>query len=167
MKFQDESSSTSETAKEEAYWNKLIEIVKRREDKQRVRAECVFKKFMDGKLPVDLYVQTHSASVPVYDWPNDMDTAISVNLDHSSISYFVEMIAKNHVRALQVSRANKRHLETNAMKAWVFVWLDSNMTKFKSMDKAAEAVMKQQPIAFRTARDWVGEWKKLRSAGTT
>ena len=52
------------------------------------------------------------------------------------------------------------------MKADVFVWLDANMVNFKSMDKAAEAVIKQQPIAFRTARDWVGEWKKLRSAGT-
>ena len=96
-----------------------------------------------------------------------MDTAISVNLDHSSISHFVEMIAKNHVKALQVSNANKRHAENHAMKAEVFVWLDANMSDFKSMDKAAEAVMKQQPIAFRTARDWVGQWKKLRSASTT
>ena len=37
----------------------------------------------------------------------------------------------------------------------------------KSMDAAAQAITKQQPIAFRTARDWVGEWKKLRSTGTS
>jgi len=52
------------------------------------------------------------------------------------------------------------------MKADVFVWLDANMVKFRSMDSAAEAITKQQPIAFRTAREWAGEWKKLRSTGT-
>ena len=62
--------------------------------------------------------------------------------------------------------ANRKHKENHAMKADVFVWLDSNMCNFKSMDKAAEAVIRQQPIAFRTARDWVGDWKKLRRAST-
>lgn len=56
------------------------------------------------------------------------------------------------------------HAENRSMKAEVFKWLDSNMAKFKSMDAAAQAIIKQQPIAFRTARDWVGDWKKLRSA---
>jgi len=60
--------------------------------------------------------------------------------------------------------ANLRHKENHEIKVHVFEWLDTNMPKFKSMDAAAEAVIKQQPIAFRTARDWVGEWKKLRSA---
>lgn len=61
--------------------------------------------------------------------------------------------------------AAKRHEENRAMKADVFSWLDANMTNFKSMDKAAQAIAdKVAPIAFRTARDWVGEWKKLRSA---
>ena len=62
--------------------------------------------------------------------------------------------------------AKKRHAENRSMKADVFTWLNTNMVKFKSMDAAAEAVTKQQPITFRTARDWVGEWKKLRSAST-
>lgn len=61
--------------------------------------------------------------------------------------------------------AAKRHEENRAMKADVFSWLDANMSNFKSMDKAAEAIAsKVAPIAVRTARDWVGEWKKLRSA---
>ncbi len=62
--------------------------------------------------------------------------------------------------------ANKRHIENRAMKAEVFVWLDANMPTFKSMDAAAQAITRQQPIAFRTARDWTGQWKKLRSAST-
>lgn len=61
--------------------------------------------------------------------------------------------------------AAKRHEENRAMKADVFSWLDANMSNFESMDKAAEAIAsKVSPIAFRTARAWVGEWKKLRSA---
>lgn len=61
--------------------------------------------------------------------------------------------------------AEKRHAEHRVMKAEVFAWLDVNMSSFKSMDKAAEAIAgKVAPIAFRTARAWVGAWKKVRAA---
>ena len=68
--------------------------------------------------------------------------------------------------ALAKVAAHARHAENRSMKADVFAWLNTNMPKFKSMDAAAQAITKQQPIAFRTARDWTGEWKKLQSAGT-
>lgn len=68
--------------------------------------------------------------------------------------------------ALAKAAAQARHTETRNMKADVFEWLDTHMVEFKSMDAAAQAIIKQQPVVFRTARDWVGEWKKLRSAGT-
>lgn len=59
------------------------------------------------------------------------------------------------------------HAENRAMKATVLDWCDKNMPKHKSMDAAAEAVAgKLVPVKFRTARDWIGEWKKLRSSGT-
>jgi hypothetical protein len=60
--------------------------------------------------------------------------------------------------------ARKRHMETRIMKADVFVWLDANRLKFKSMEAAAAEIIKQQPIVFRTASEWGAEWKKLRSA---
>ncbi len=63
--------------------------------------------------------------------------------------------------------AAKRHTENKAMKQEVFVWLDTNMVNFKSKDAAAEAIAgKVAPIAWRTARDWIDNWKKLRSTGT-
>ena len=68
--------------------------------------------------------------------------------------------------ALAKTAAQARHTENRSMKADVFKWLDAQMADFRSMDAAAEAITKQQPIVFRTARDWVGDWKKLRSAGT-
>lgn len=74
-------------------------------------------------------------------------------------------IADRSAKASQ--RANLGHAENRAMKQEVFVWLDQNMKLFKSMDAAASAVAgKVAPIKWRTARDWVGEWKKVRSAGT-
>jgi hypothetical protein len=65
------------------------------------------------------------------------------------------------------SGAHAAHRENREMREEIFVWLDKNMSNFKSMEKAAEAIfnLKLQPIAYRTARDWVGAWKKLRSAG--
>lgn len=63
--------------------------------------------------------------------------------------------------------AEIRHSENRAMKQDVYAWLDSNMKNYKSMDAAATAVAgKVAPIAWRTARDWVGEWRRVRSAGT-
>ena len=94
-----------------------------------------------------------------------LDALIGNALNHRSMGYFVDLILEHHESARQAARAIKRHAENHAMKADVYVWLDANMQRFKSMDSAAEAISgKVAPIAFRTARDWVGEWKKLRSA---
>ncbi|PKO58567.1 MAG: hypothetical protein CVU24_16925 [Betaproteobacteria bacterium HGW-Betaproteobacteria-18] len=167
MKFQkDGRSLTLESEEEVAEFNKLVDLAKSLKDKQHTRAEKVFKIFIDGNEVVDFDDENDSASISANLWCNEMDAMINQHLDHRSISDFVGLIVKNHVKALQVSNAYKRHAENRSMKADVFVWLDANMVKFRSMDSAAEAITKQQPIAFRTAREWAGEWKKLRSTGT-
>jgi hypothetical protein len=60
------------------------------------------------------------------------------------------------------------HIENRAMKETVFQWCDVNMENFHSMDSAAEAVAgKVVPIKFRTARAWIGIWRKKHpSTGT-
>jgi hypothetical protein len=64
-------------------------------------------------------------------------------------------------------RASKAHVENRAMKAKAFEWCDRNLASFKSLDAAAAEISKtQMPITFRTARSWVGDWKKLQSAST-
>ncbi|MET3459787.1 hypothetical protein [Variovorax atrisoli] len=76
---------------------------------------------------------------------------------------------ENANSASQLARlgAAAAHAENRAMKALVMTWCDSNMGQFKSMDAAAEAVAgKLVPVKFRTARQWIGDWRKLRSAGT-
>lgn len=63
--------------------------------------------------------------------------------------------------------AQARHSENRAMKREVFTWLDHHMVEYKSMDSAAEAIARNQaPVKFRTARDWISEWKKLRPTGS-
>jgi hypothetical protein len=72
----------------------------------------------------------------------------------------------NMRRSLAKSAALVRHAENHAMKAQVFEWLDENMSRYRSMDAAAEAMAgKLVPVTFRTVRAWVSEWKKQRSAG--
>jgi hypothetical protein len=61
--------------------------------------------------------------------------------------------------------ADAVHAESRSMKAEVFKWLDLQ-TQFKSIESAAMAITKQQPIAHVTARQWYKDWKKLRSAST-
>lgn len=57
--------------------------------------------------------------------------------------------------------AQARHRENHDMKRQVFAWLDENFSNYKSMDGAAEAIAKGVvPVKFRTARDWVGQWKR-------
>lgn len=53
------------------------------------------------------------------------------------------------------------------MKKDAFEWLNENRHRFSSLDATAEAIAGNiVPVTFRTARDWVEQWKKLRSAGT-
>jgi len=73
----------------------------------------------------------------------------------------------NSIKELSKKALDARHAENRAMKKEVHAWLDENMSKFNSMDSAAESIAGDvAPIKWRTARDWIGEWKKLRSAGT-
>ena len=57
--------------------------------------------------------------------------------------------------------AIKRHAENYAMKEQVFAWCAAHIQDYRSMDAAAEAVAgKLVPVAFRTARSWIGEYRK-------
>ncbi len=57
--------------------------------------------------------------------------------------------------------AQARHRENHDMKRQVFAWLDENFGAYKSMDSAAEAIAgRVVPVKFRTARDWVGQWRQ-------
>ncbi len=63
--------------------------------------------------------------------------------------------------------ADARHAENRAIKDFVMKWLDENKTTALNGEDAADEIAgKVAPIKRRTARDYITEWKKLRSAGT-
>lgn len=91
------------------------------------------------------------------------------------LSREMELFANNQMNAAEYvihqrnstrKGADKTHREHRALKAEVFKWLDENMSGYRSMDAAATVVAREVvPVAWRTARDWIGDWRKLRSAG--
>ena len=94
-----------------------------------------------------------------------LNEVIGESLNYRSIGHFMELILKSTESGLQSARAMKRHAEHYALKKDVFQWLELQ-PKFKTIENAATAITRQQPIAHDTARHWYKEWKKLRSAGT-
>lgn len=53
-----------------------------------------------------------------------------------------------------------RHAETNEMRGHVEAWYAQHHDKFRSVDAAAMAALKEVPISFPTARKWISEYKK-------
>jgi hypothetical protein len=69
--------------------------------------------------------------------------------------------AKQKVSLAASKAAIKRHAENHAMKDEVFAWCARHLQDYASMDSAAEAVAGRiVPVAFRTARSWIGEYRK-------
>ena len=55
-----------------------------------------------------------------------------------------------------------RHKENHQMKKEVMEWCEENLAKYRSMDAAADAVAgKLVPVKFRTARNWIAEYRKV------
>lgn len=148
-------------------FQRLLTLAKTLRDNQKHRAMRVLEAFLAGNEVVDPEDPSDTASIAAGQWAQFMNETIVQNLDSRSIGHFVELVLQFHVRTSQAAKANKRHEENRALKAEVFSCCDDHMRDFKSMDSAAEAIAgKLVPVKFRTARDWIGEWKKLRSAGT-
>ena len=56
--------------------------------------------------------------------------------------------------------ADARHAENREIAQEIKDWYGANHDRYKSMDAAAEAVTKLQPVAFRTARKHIGHAAK-------
>ena len=136
------------------------------------RAKRVFEAFCENELPddVDLDNSDHddqAAAIVIERRRERLHVAIANDLDYRSIGAFIEIVNQENVRATQAAKAHKRHAESRARKQQVFHWCDENMNRFTSMDDAAFDIAETfVPEKFRAVRDWLTEWKKLRSTGT-
>ena len=131
-------------------------------DEEKKLAEDIYFKILSPPLDDDGEMSEEQRLA----WIDGVNNMIRTKLDFFSLCALLQVAEEHELRHKGFSMALKRHAENHSMKEDVFVWLDANRKNYKSMDAAAQAITKQQPIAFRTAREWVGEWKKLRSAGT-
>lgn len=57
--------------------------------------------------------------------------------------------------------AEARHAENYEIRDRIHEWWKSNHGNYKSMDKAAEALIRVEPVAFRTARKHIGEAARI------
>ncbi len=131
------------------------------------KAALVWEAFRKAYELADSFEQTGIDDVLFRKWADDVNEAIREHLNHETLGSFVEIVIDAGASAAQAARATVRHSENHAMKKEVFDWLDVNMVNHSSMDDAAEAIAgKVVPVKWRTARDWVSQWKAVRSAGT-
>lgn len=80
----------------------------------------------------------------------------------------IENIKNPSIESFSKKGVAARHKEHRDFKDYVFNWLDENMHSYKSMDDAAFAIAdKVVPMKFRTVRQWITDWKKLRATGKT
>lgn len=96
---------------------------------------------------------------------NWLDETIRRDLDHQSIDPFIQMVLSFQKSMEQSQNGLAAHTENHAMRDQIYAWLDANKTPKMSMDTAADHIKKVVPLAWRTVRDHVGEWKKVREAG--
>jgi len=74
---------------------------------------------------------------------------------------YADDILKKRISVANSKAAIKRHTENRSMKDQVFKWCAVKLREYPSMDAAAEAVAgKLVPITFRTARAWIGEYRR-------
>ena len=152
--------------------DQFVEIMDGMIKKEKDRAKRVFDAFCENELPDNVDIDNpdfddHAAGLLIEQRRKKLHRAITNDLDYRSMGAFIEIVNQENVRAMQAARAHKRHAESRARKHQVFLWCDENMNRFESMDDAAFDIAETfVPEKFRAVRDWLTEWKKLRSTGT-
>ena len=152
--------------------DQFAEIINDLRKIEQDRAKRVFEAFCENELPDDVDLENsdyddQAAAVLIGQRRKRLHTAIKTDLDYRSIGAFIEIVNQENVRATQAARAHKRHEESRARKQLVFHWCDENMNRFTSMDEAAFDIAETfVPQKFRTVREWMTEWRKLRPTGT-
>ena len=162
-------ASVPSSTGEEKFGEAIIELYRQSRLGFDRDAEYIFGKFTEySRRDANLKrVAKGNSEFELHDLDGQqLDLELREHLHHLTIGRFIELVLQNSIKAKQSAAAIKRHQEHYAMKVDVFSWLDVNMHTFKSMDATAEAIAgKIVPLAFRTVRKWVKEYKDMQSAG--
>ena len=163
------ANRVSPTSLDDQMAKAIIDLYRRGRLVSEQSAQYIFDKFAEySKADAELQIVSKgNLEFDLHDLSGQrLDSELREHLNHFTIGRFVELVLENSVKAKQSAAAIKRHQEHYQMKADVFDWLGSNMHNYKSMDATAEAIAgKLVPLAFRTVRRWVKEYKDMQSAG--
>ena len=124
-------------------------------------------KFWDMMLCPPIEDDDSVDEVKFENWVQSINEHIRTSLDFDAmlevLHLYKESVAKNQA----LWSALKRHTENHALRDAVYVWADQNIKPGMALDSAASDVAgKVVPLKWRTVREHLTEWKKLRSAST-
>lgn len=84
------------------------------------------------------------------------------------VQALADTMAKQKISVASQKAAIQRHRVNHEKKEAVFAWCEQHFHTFPSIEQAADAIVsgsdKVADVAFRTARDWVSEWKRGQGA---
>lgn len=100
-------------------------------------------------------------------WMLSINDFIRTRLDLYSLMEFCSLHMKGIAKDRALKNTLKRHAENHSLRDTVYLWVDENIKPGMALDSAASEVAgKIVPLKWRTVRDHLTEWKKLRSAST-
>ena len=100
-------------------------------------------------------------------WVQCINQHIRTSIDMEAMMEVIRLYSKSAVKSTARRNALKGHAENHALRDAVYSWADENMKQGKSLDGAASEIAgKVVPLKWRTVREHLTEWKKIRSAGT-
>jgi hypothetical protein len=122
-------------------------------DMHRAKAKVVYELFSKGECPGVKMQQVDTSGAPGK-WisfkvsSNQTTKAILENLDHITLSYFVELVTENHERSRQIAKSNIAHADNRATK--------------RNLSEAARKIIAKNIVHrdYVTVRKWATEWAK-------
>ena len=134
-------------------------------DQQQRRAQAVLDILAKDVLQA---AGTGSLAQSISAWRAELDASIAANLDSRSIGHFMQLVHAGTESSRKAAAAFIRHAEHYGCRADVYAWMDANYKEGLALDEAATIIISKKlvPLKWRTVRDYITDWVKLRSAST-
>ena len=137
----------------------------RKVEKERPTIEAV--EFWDMMMCPPIEDDDSIDEVKYESWVQSVNEHIRTSIDMDAMMEIIRLYRESAVKNTAIRNALKRHTENHALRDAVYSWADANIKQGKSLDDAASDVAgKVVPLKWRTVREHLTQWKKLRSAST-
>ena len=125
------------------------------------------KKFWDMMMCPPIEDDDSVDEVKFENWVQSINEHIRTSLDMYAVLEVTRLHKESVAKSQALQNALKRHTENHALRDAVYLWADQNIKSGMALDSAASDIAgKVVPLKWRTVREHLTEWKKLRSAST-